>query len=278
MTIYQSGRKLWDWLFKQALYISSICLILLSIIDISNLNEYKLNGWGLINFPLGKVFYVFIVIVTIVFGYFSIEHTYSIRVFEEQLKEKNSNIIDLESSLADSVKEMNELFNSYLMLLVESLNFTHTERISVYKVYDDKFLLIGRSSVNPTLAKTSRGNYPINEGFIALAWQEGEFFIDDLPDPTKNNRTTYYNACKAVSEIPRETIDAIKMASRSFYIKRLSGFDNKPKAIIVIESKIASAFTKAAIDSKLEIVIQPLIMFIENNNGVNRSQTNNIEL
>lgn len=274
--MYNFSQRILDWVFRYAVYISSISLIFLSVIDISNWNEYKFTGYGLVAFPLGKIFYCIIVLLTILFAFIGIENNYKIRDLQNELQIKARGIIDVETALNDSIKEMNELFNSYLMLLVESLNFTSSERISVYKVYDDKFLLLGRVSKNPTLEKASRNNYPLNEGFICKGWEEGEFFIDNLPDPS--SKLQYYTACNGICAIPKDIINGIKMQSRSFYIKRLAGFDAKPKAIIVIESKLKEAFKKEEIDDKLEIVIQPLIMFIENNNGITRTQTNTMEL
>lgn len=280
INIRKVGHDFWEWLFENAVIATSVLFVAFSIIDISNLNEYKFTGWGLVDFPLGKFFYYIVVILTLVFSYFSYEKSKALKSLENDVKTKGDKIDNLENSLTDIVKEMNELFNSYLTLLVESLNFNHTERISVYKVFDDKFILIGRSSRNPVLEKRNRGNYPINEGFIGKAWEEGFYFIDDLPDPgaTERSKGTYYARVNSISPIPRETIDSMSMLSRSFYIERINGYDGKPKAIIVIESKNNNAFEQEDVKDKLETVKQPLIMFIEKNNGVHKSPLSNQEL
>lgn len=49
-----------DWLYVYSGVISTVLIIILSIIDISNVNEAKISKWGLIDFPIGKVFYYII--------------------------------------------------------------------------------------------------------------------------------------------------------------------------------------------------------------------------
>lgn len=274
MSIRKIGHKVWDFLFEKSLYITSILFVILSVIDISDLNESKINQWGLVNFPIGKIFYYIITGLTITFGVISTEKANTIKKLEKDITEKGSKIIDLENSVNDVVTGMNELFNSYLSLLIESLNFTHTERVSVYKVYDNKFILIGRSSVNPNLTKAGRNSYPVSEGLIGKAWAEGELFITDLPDPNERGGNTYYNRVNQINPIPREVVNSLNMQSRSYFILRMNGFENRPKAIIVIESQKAGAFQKQDVINKLEGVKQPLVMFIEKNNGVNLTLTN----
>ena len=65
--------------------ISAILIIVLSIIDISNLNEMKLNKWGFVSFPMGKLFYYIVVALTILSSIWSIQ--------------KSSNVIDLEKEM-----------------------------------------------------------------------------------------------------------------------------------------------------------------------------------
>lgn len=274
MNIRKIGHIIWDFLFERSLYITSILFVILSVIDISDLNEIKIDQWGLINFPIGKIFYYSITGLTITFGIISTEKANTIKNLETDITEKGSKIIDLENSVNDVVTGMNELFNSYLSLLIESLNFTHMERVSVYKVYQDKFVLIGRSSVNPILTKAGRSSYPITEGLIGKAWAEGEFFITDLPDPNERSGNTYYNRVNQISPISREVVNALNMQSRSYFILRMNGFENRPKAIIVIESQRSGAFQKQEVINKLEGVKQPLVMFIEKNNGVNLTLIN----
>lgn len=113
-----------------------------------------------------------------------------------------------------------------------------------------------------------RAKYSIREGFIGKGWAEGEFFISDLPDPTLRNGTTYYNKVNEISPINRDVVENLNMKSRTFFVYRINGFDNEPKAVLVFESERENAFTKEDIIDALSGVKQPLIMFIEKNNGV----------
>lgn len=278
MNVRKVGHDFIDFVFKYSLHISSILIVLLSVIDISNLDSWKISKWGLTDFPIGKIIYYLTVIGTLIFGLFSINNSNDITKLEANNSEKSNKIIDLENALNDSVKEMNDLFNSYLMLLVKNLNFSHSERISVYKVFEERFILIGRSSNNPNLQRSGRSNYPRDEGFIGKGWAEGEYFINDLPDPAFRNGDTYYNQINSICKIDRGVIKKMNMLSRTYFVYRINGYDSQPKAILVIESLNPNGFEKDEVINKLMGVKQPLVMFIEKNNGVKLQLSNSLGL
>lgn len=261
-------KKAIDYLFDKSLIVSGICVVILSVIDISNLNDKTINAFGSDKFEIGCIFYYLIVLLSLIFGIIAVLSGKEIEKLESDSNSKSVKINDLESKLNEVVIETNELFNSYLRLLLKNLNFSHTERISVYKVYNNKFKLIGRTSVDPILSGIGRAEYPINEGFIGKGWREGEYFIENLPDINAAGGNTYYNAINRIHPIPRPVIDGIKMKSRNFFIYRINGYDGNPKAVLVFESLNPSSFTKDFIVEKLNGVKQPLIMFIEKNNGI----------
>jgi len=261
-------KKVIDFLFDKSLIISGICVVVLSVVDISNLNDITIKAFGVEKFEIGRMFYYIIVLLSLIFGTLAVINGTEIEKLESDNNSKSLKINDLESKLNEVVIETNELFNSYLRLLLKNLNFTHTERISVYKVYNNKFKLIGRTSVDPILSGIGRLEYPINEGFIGKGWREGEYFISNLPDINTANGNTYYNAINRIYPIPRPVIDAIKMKSRNFFIYRINGYDGSPKAVLVFESLNPASFTKDFIVEKLNGVKQPLVMFIEKNNGI----------
>lgn len=267
-----------DWLSKYSGHISNVVIIILTVIDISNINDWKKSFWGLSDVPLGKILYCISVFTAIVFGFWGLSHQKSITDLEKDNAEKGNKIIDLESALTDSIQEMNELFNSYLTLMVKNLGFKYNERISVYKVHEGKFVLIGRASDNPNLQKVGRGSYPLEEGLIGKGWAEGEYFIDNLPDPNNRNGDTYYTQVNSINNIDREVVRKIKMKSRTYFIYRIRGYDNQPKAVLVIESLNSNAFSKEDVITKLSGVKQPLVMFIEKNNGVKLQPINNLGL
>ncbi|HCU46705.1 MAG TPA: hypothetical protein DF610_19595 [Sphingobacterium sp.] len=207
-------------------------------------------------------------IISIIFGVITVMNGQEIEKLENDNNDKSNKINDLESKLNEVVNETNELFNSYLRLLLKNLNFTHTERISVYKVYQDRFKLIGRTSIDPTLSSAGRSDYPITDGFIGKGWREGEFFINNLPEITANGGNTYYNAINKINSIPRDVVNNLRMKSRNVFIYRINGYDGNPKAVLVFESLQPICFEKEFIIDKLNGVKQPLVMFIEKNNGV----------
>lgn len=261
-----------DYLFDKSLIFSGLCLVILTAVDISNITEWKGMFFGIEDFQYGRFLYYFTMLCAIIFGIISTLSGKEIDKLEKENNLKSIKINDLESNLNEVVNETNELFNSYLKLLVKNLNFTHRERISVYKIYNNRFKLLGRTSVDPILMEIGRTEYPINEGFIGKGWREGEYFIDDLPNPESGRNgsglTAYYNKVNQIHPIPRDVIDNMKMKSRTFFIYRINGYDGNPRAVLVFESLDEKTFTKEFIIEKLNGVKQPLIMFIEKNNGI----------
>ena len=238
----------------------------------------KLNKWGFVSFPMGKLFYYIVVALTILSSIWSIQKSSNVIDLEKEIIEKSNKIIDLENGLSDSVNQMNELFDSYMLLVFKNLGFNHNERISVYKVYENKFILLGRASTNPRLKASGRTNYPIDEGFIARGWEQGKFFIDNLPDPNLRNGDSYFKEVSQNCKIEKNIVNAIKMKSRSYFIQRLNGYDSNPKALIVIESLLPSSLTEQTIAEKLTDNEQPLVMFVEKNNGIKFVNSNNLGL
>lgn len=274
MNIRNIGHWCWDKVFYMSNYFSMFFVIALTIIDISNLNEKKTPLFGAENFEIGKIIYYLCVCFALIFGFVSIFNQQEVSELDRSAKIKDAKISDLESSLNQVVDETNQLFNSYLKLLVKSLNFGSDERISVYKIYNNEFIRIGRTSENPNFKNTGRKSYPISEGFIGRGWSAGECFVDNLPDPAHRNGDTYYNAVKNVANISRDVVDTIHMKSRTYCICRINGFDGEPKAVFVAESTREHAFSKEDVMTKIEDVKQPLVMFIEkiNNASLNSQQ------
>ena len=127
-------KKIIDFLFDKSLIISGVCFVILSVIDISDLNKTAINAFGSQKFEIGRIFYYVIVSFSLIFGILAVISGKEIENLENDNNIKSLKINDLESKLNEVVIETNELFNSYLRLLLKNLNFTHTERISVYKV------------------------------------------------------------------------------------------------------------------------------------------------
>lgn len=264
-----------NWLFNKAQYISGLSFVLLTIIDISNWNEITIDAFGIPTLQIGKILYFIAVIIAIVFGIFAVSKSKEVEELEINIAEKGEKIVELEDAISNIISDTDELFNSYLKLIINNLEFKHTERISVYKVIENKFILLGRTSENPRLMEKGRSNYPINEGFIAKGWEEKQFYINNLPEPNGSKSNDYYKAVNKISKIDKTVVQNMKMKSRNYYVKRIDGLDNQPKAVIVCESKSPNKFSKEDIEDKISEVEQPLVMFIENNNKHKYTNINN---
>ena len=93
-----------------------------------------------------------------------------------------------------------------------------------------------RYSVNPELAKKGRARYPDDEGCIARAWQEQEFHIEDLPDPS-DDFDAYLERQESAFGVPRETLESMKMHSRAYLGYRIDGAEpGQWLAVLMIES------------------------------------------
>ncbi|MFK8303151.1 hypothetical protein ACI75Y_09585 [Capnocytophaga stomatis] len=260
-----------DGSFDKSNYILGVLGGIFSLIDISNFDDWCI---GENKFPVGKILYYLFVVLFFIFCAISFSYGKEIDKIEKEndrLKQENDTkslkIKDLESKINEVISDSNELFNSYLKLLTKNLDFTHTERISVYKVDNSLFKLIGRTSEDPTLMEKGRDCYPINEGFISVGWKKGECFVDNLPCPIQKF-TDYYKEVNKLSPIQKEVVSTMKMKSRNFFIYRINGYNGKAKALLVFESTLPNKFKKEFIIDKLKGIKQPLITFIEKNNGV----------
>jgi hypothetical protein len=218
------------------------------------------------------------VVLTLFYSVWSIQKSSNVIDLEKEVEVKSNKIFDLENGLSDSVNQMNELFNSYILLVFKNLEFDHNERISVYKVHENKFILLGRASTNPRLKVNGRTNYPIDEGFIARGWEQGQFFIENLPDPNIRSGEPYFKEISQHCNISKEVVSLIKMKSRSYFVHRLNGYDSNPKALIVIESTLPDSIDGSVISEKLTGIEQPLVMFVEKNNGIKFINSNNLGL
>lgn len=115
------------------------------------------------------------------------------------------------------------------------LDFGYTERITVYRYVDSHFVPIGRYSKNIEFKKGGRNRYPNSEGYIGIAWKQGELVIEGLPDPDKQFKG-YIREVKSKCNIEEMVISEMRMRSRSYYCLNLDNLNGDPIAVIVFES------------------------------------------
>ncbi|MFN4151863.1 MAG: hypothetical protein ACK4IX_13065, partial [Candidatus Sericytochromatia bacterium] len=161
----------------------------------------------------------------------------NISILKEQKTLLSSQISSLETSSEMIYNSYSELFKSFLMLMFNSLDLNHEDRISVYKVSTNQeeecFELIGRVADNPLLEKPGRKSYPITQGFISEGWKKGEFIVQELP--SHSNFDAYYSEILTHADIERDVVEKINMKSRNYFIYRLK-IDGRPLGILVFES------------------------------------------
>lgn len=268
MGIRNKGIELWNWCFNNAIWITSISFLLLTIVDISNLNQSEINAFNIEKLQVGRIFYYFLVIITFIFVLFGIDKQITVQKLEDETRKNSHKVSALEDTLSQVVSENMELFNSYLKLLGQKLELSHTERISVYTMNIDKFQLIGRASNNPILAQSGRPSYSLGHGLISKGWEEQNFTILNLPSYDLNNGDDYYNAVNEIKLIGRDIVDNLKMKSRSYVIKSMNGYDGNPRAVIVFESLNENGLNEESINNQITEINAPLVMFIEKNSEV----------
>jgi hypothetical protein len=129
-----------------------------------------------------------------------------------------------------------ELIRQVLSSLAAKLALGDSERVSLYGHNGNAFVLAGRFSKNPLFAKAGRPSYPDDQGCIGRAWQHGECFVDNLPDPILNKRA-WATVMEDDWEIPRSTSNHITMKSRAIYGCAFDHSSNSHRtAVLIIES------------------------------------------
>jgi hypothetical protein len=118
------------------------------------------------------------------------------------------------------------------------LNFSYTERITIYRFNETCFVPVGRYSLNIDFKKYGRREYSKDQGFIGKTWKNGAIHINALPDPDKSKKG-YLNKVMAECNIEQRTVEALSMKSRTYYCRNLLS-NEEPVAVIVFESIEAS--------------------------------------
>lgn len=118
-----------------------------------------------------------------------------------------------------------------------SLGLGDTERISFYRhdKESDEFFLLGRYSINPMLNRRGRVTYPANQGCIGAAWQKGEAYEGNLPNP-QANMVKYFEVNESRWQLPQSVCVGLAMKPQAIWAYALSRNGHR-HAIVVIESE-----------------------------------------
>lgn len=123
--------------------------------------------------------------------------------------------------------------------LYSTLELKPTDRVNLYvpEQTPKRFTRVARWSDNEKY-RTSPGRptYPMGQGVIGRAWEEGECIVrgSEVPD-RKRDPETYASYMQEEWNIPREEALRFTMPSRSYYAKTLRA-GLVPYAVLVIES------------------------------------------
>lgn len=113
-------------------------------------------------------------------------------------------------------------------------------RISLYlhEPERSRFFLLVRKSHNYELQKKGRTFFDDDKGCIALAWQRDWHFDNDFPDD-RDKAADYH---KEKYKIDKKIFAGLTMKPRLLAAKRVVDKDDRPLALIVIESEKSDAF------------------------------------
>lgn len=199
-------------------------------------------------------------------------------ILDESL-EKDEKIQRLENDVDELYAEYSKLFNDQLVFMSKSLGFTANERISVYRHEINKFIIIGRYSINQKHNIIRVTQYPDDQGFISKAWlsELGDLYIHGLPPYAvgQKAKNPYYESIKKQCNIDAGRLEQMRMKSRNYYLKTLNDIgDTKRLAIIVFESIDENKLVKDKINTLIASEAQRITSFITKMRVEYRTQEN----
>lgn len=148
---------------------------------------------------------------------------------------------DLGQADADNRKKYQAILNNELFVLYNFLGFSNDERINLLMHDDqDQMYMIGRYSTKLAYRRKGRSHYKDDEGVVGLAWNNGNCFVDDLPE----GEYEYARECVIQFKMKREDAFNLRMKSRTIGAVTVRDIFDQQIAVIVFESMRPAAFTK----------------------------------
>jgi hypothetical protein len=245
------------------IYLNGLNTLIFAFIGILFELNKNVTRYNISTKTIGWFLFAIVIILTIIQIVKQIKETKSIKKIEKdktdeinllkgEKKELDIKIQNLENQISKINHNSIEIVEIHLAYLFEKMKLSNSERISLYKLINNEFYVLGRYSSNPELKRRSRSIYK-KEGLIFKAWQEIKFFKNSGIPIADSKRTkfkkNYYKIINDIAPIDEETVWDMKMKSRCFYIKAFKDLMNlEQTSIIVIESKNDRAFEEADID------------------------------
>jgi len=109
-------------------------------------------------------------------------------------------------------------------------------RISLFSARVDHFVLVARCSLGPRHQTAGRERYPLTEGCLGQAWENGRAAETTLPDPGVRP-AQWRDEMGRRWNVPSEVAERLTMKSRSYVACRIDGTpESNPLGVIVFES------------------------------------------
>ena len=215
---------------------------------------------------LGLYCLIVVFILNLILGFILMKKRKSVSEIKGRNLLMSGQLQALEDEIDGLYADYNSIFKDQLAIIFHRLSFTANERISIYKHSNDKFTILGRYSLNHNLNKIRRNFYPEDQGFIKVAWEneDGELYINNLPEFVQGNRTEYFRRVNEVCQIDREIFDEIRMKSRCYYLKAITDEREYNRiAVMVIESLNPEGIDLDSVNEVIAEEKERLVSFIK---------------
>lgn len=144
----------------------------------------------------------------------------------------------LEQELGTAKNAVQELSRVELADLSDRLNYSTNERISLFMPAHNRsnFRLVARYSITNEFMERGRATYPLDQGCLGRAWQNGEATVLDLPDP-QIQLQAWKDRLRADWQIPEEVSAHFRMRSRTCIAFGIYPALKPCQGVIVFESQ-----------------------------------------
>lgn len=234
--ILKNGFNLWIVNFKKnwKAFILKLFLYLIPLIVV----EPRANA-----FIVGR-FYLILIFVVCLFWVNEFIEAKKLLENDKLQKELKTENEELEKRCA-RIEQYSESIGLYLENIPDDflenvfvfLKLKNSERISLYVLSENKFLIIGRYSANPTYNRRGRDSYPSECGYIAkcLSNDNGKDYYYKSSLPANNKK--YVEEVIKDTGMSEQDIEKLSMKSRTYFTKVIKDTKNKNVGILVIESR-----------------------------------------
>lgn len=141
---------------------------------------------------------------------------------------------------AEAIRDLGTALDAELEHIGELLDFESSERISLFMPGGTGGLrLVSRHSKTRSqqMGTQLREVYPASDGCLGTAWNSGEKFVEDLPDPITNPGGWIDRQLQLGVRLPQQ----LTMKTRTYYCRRLE-LNGVHVGVLVLESTATSAF------------------------------------